>query len=156
MNALSPLARIVTEPIDLREVEGAVWTQADGAVVTFTGIVRDHDGGRVVDRLEYSAHPRAEKFLQELCAEVAGDFSRVSGGRCDGSVESVVRLAAVHRIGDLEIGDVAVTVVAAAPHRREAFKACQMLIDRLKQEVPIWKRQLFAEGLSEWVGSGEC
>lgn len=142
MSALSPLARIDSTPIDPREVERAVGRRADGAVVTFTGVVRNHDGGREVSRLEYSAHPQAEKFMEELCAEIARD--------------SVVRLAAVHRVGNLDIGDIAVAVAAAAPHRREAFEACQTLINRLKQEIPIWKRQLFAEGLSEWVGAGEC
>ena len=150
MTEHSPLVRIDAEPIDAREVEQAVWSQADGAVVTFTGVVRDHDGGRSVSRLEYSAHPQAEKFLRELCAEVANDFTST------GSADSSVQLAAVHRIGHLEIGDIAVAVAAAAPHRREAFEACQTMIDRLKQEIPIWKRQLFVEGLSEWVGAGEC
>lgn len=127
--------------IDPRAVEEAVWAPADGAVVTFTGIVRDHDGGREVTELEYSAHPGAERMLASLCAEIAGDELRV---------------AAVHRVGRLRVGDVAVAVSVASPHREEAFDACRTLIDRLKHEIPIWKRQHFATGSSEWVGVGDC
>jgi molybdopterin synthase catalytic subunit len=138
----SPLVDITDREIDPREVEKAVWTSADGAMVTFSGVVRDHDGGRRVHDIEYSAHPTARDTLARLCAEVVGEHS--------------ARVAAVHRVGVLPVGEVAVVVVAVAPHRAEAFAACSELIERLKHGVPIWKRQRFTDGVSEWVGVGDC
>ncbi|NNH74173.1 molybdenum cofactor biosynthesis protein MoaE [Nocardia uniformis] len=133
------LARISDQPLDPNEVERAVTGPEHGAVVVFTGKVRDHDGGQSVSALEYSAHPDAERFLHKVCAEVA----EASG----------LPVAAIHRIGSLTIGDLAITVAVAAPHRAEAFTVCANLVDRIKHEVPIWKRQLFADGLSEWVNA---
>lgn len=146
--ASSSLARITDAAIDPREVERAVWTSADGAMVTFSGIVRDHDGGRGgVQHIEYSAHPTAADTLGRLCDAIAAESSGPAGD---------VRVGAVHRVGVLEVGEVAVVAVAVAPHRAEAFAACSELIERLKHGVPIWKRQLFSDGLSEWVGVGDC
>lgn len=142
MSVSSPLVDITDRGIDPREVEKAVWTSADGAMVTFSGVVRDHDGGREVHDIEYSAHPTARDTLARLCDEVAGEHS--------------ARVAAVHRVGVLPVGEVAVVVVAVAPHRAEAFAACSELIERLKHGVPIWKRQRFTDGVSEWVGVGDC
>lgn len=142
MSVSSPLVDITDREIDPREVEKAVWTSADGAMVTFSGVVRDHDGGRRVHDIEYSAHPTARETLARLCDEVAGEHS--------------ARVAAVHRVGVLPVGEVAVVVVAVAPHRAEAFAACSELIERLKHGVPIWKRQRFTDGVSEWVGVGDC
>lgn len=142
MSVSSPLVDITDREIDPREVEKAVWTSADGAMVTFSGVVRDHDGGREVHDIEYSAHPTARDTLARLCDEVAGEHS--------------ARVAAVHRVGVLPVGEVAVVVVAVAPHRAEAFAACSELIERLKHGVPIWKRQRFTDGVSEWVGVGDC
>ncbi|MEV6767870.1 molybdenum cofactor biosynthesis protein MoaE [Nocardia sp. NPDC051030] len=133
------LARISDLPLNPDEVEKAVTGPEHGAVVVFTGKVRDHDGGQAVSALEYSAHPEAEKFLLKVCAEVAAS--------------SGLPVAAVHRVGPLTIGDLAITVAVAAPHRAEAFATCSLLVDRIKHEVPIWKRQLFADGLSEWVNA---
>ncbi|MFC9894350.1 molybdenum cofactor biosynthesis protein MoaE [Nocardia sp. NPDC127579] len=133
------VARISDQPLDPAEVEQAVTGPAHGAVVVFTGKVRDHDGGQQVSALEYSAHPDAERFLHRCCAEV--------------SAASGLPVAAVHRIGPLAIGDLAIVVAVAAPHRAEAFATCAELVDRIKHEVPIWKRQLFADGLSEWVNA---
>ncbi|MBF6132975.1 molybdenum cofactor biosynthesis protein MoaE [Nocardia otitidiscaviarum] len=133
------LARISDQPLNPDEVERAVSGPEHGAVVVFTGKVRDHDGGQSVSALEYSAHPEAERFLHQVCAEVA----EASG----------LPVAAVHRIGPLTIGDLAITVAVAAPHRAEAFTVCADLVDRIKHEVPIWKRQRFADGLSEWVNA---
>lgn len=142
------LAGITDATIDPREVEQAVWSTADGAMVTFSGIVRDHDGGRGgVQHIEYSAHPTAAATLGRLCEEIEAELSGPNGR---------VRVGAVHRIGELPVGEVAVVAVAVAPHRAEAFAACSELIERLKHGVPIWKRQLFADGLSEWVGVGDC
>jgi molybdopterin synthase catalytic subunit len=132
------LAAISSEPIDAGTVEEFVRASENGAVVTFVGVVRDHDGGRSVGALEYSAHPDATRFLEECCREVAA--------------ASGLRVAAIHRTGALEIGDDALVAAVAAPHRREAFAACAELIELIKQRVPIWKRQRFADGVSEWVG----
>ncbi|MET9488063.1 MULTISPECIES: molybdenum cofactor biosynthesis protein MoaE [unclassified Nocardia] len=132
-------AWISDQPLDPAEVEKAVLGPEHGAVVVFTGMVRNHDGGQAVSTLEYSAHPEAEKFLRRVCAEVAES--------------SGLPVAAVHRIGPLAIGDLAIAVAVAAPHRAEAFTTCATLVDRIKHEVPIWKRQQFADGLSEWVNA---
>jgi len=143
-----PLAEITDTTIDPREVESAVWSTADGAMVTFSGIVRDHDGGRAdVQHIEYSAHPTAAATLARLCESIEAEMSGPDG---------VVRVGAVHRVGVLPVGEIAVVAVAVAPHRAEAFRACSELIERLKHGVPIWKRQLFTDGLTEWVGVGDC
>ncbi|WP_406280980.1 molybdenum cofactor biosynthesis protein MoaE [Nocardia sp. NBC_00881] len=133
------LARISDRALDPAEVDAAVTGPHYGAVVLFTGKVRDHDGGQVVSALEYSAHPQAERFLRTVCAELAASRG--------------LPVAAVHRVGKLTIGDLAIVVAVAAAHRAEAFAACAELVDRIKHEVPIWKRQLFADGLSEWVNA---
>ncbi len=132
------LARISAEPLDVAAVDRAVAGPEHGAVVVFTGVVRDHDGGRPVTALEYSAHPDAERFLRRCCVEVSAAHG--------------VPVAAVHRVGELVVGDIALVAAAAAPHRAEAFAACTELVERIKHEVPIWKRQRFADGVSEWVG----
>jgi molybdopterin synthase catalytic subunit len=132
------LARISAEPIDQRELEIFVGSSASGAVVTFSGVVRDHDDGRTVTALDYEAHPDAERFLRECCEEVAQ--------------RTGLRVAAVHRVGALRIGDTALVAAAAAAHRREAFEACSDLVERIKSTIPVWKRQHFENGLSEWVG----
>ncbi|MBF6214680.1 molybdenum cofactor biosynthesis protein MoaE [Nocardia puris] len=133
------LARISDQPLDPAEVEAAVTGPEHGAVVVFTGKVRNHDGGQTVSALEYSAHPQAERFLRECCASAAA--------------ASGLPVAAVHRVGPLTIGDLAIVVAVAAPHRAEAFTVCAALVDRIKHEVPIWKRQRFADGMSEWVNA---
>ncbi|WP_280261891.1 molybdenum cofactor biosynthesis protein MoaE [Nocardia wallacei] len=133
------LTGISDRPLDPSEVERAVTGPEYGAVVVFTGKVRNHDGGQAVSALEYSAHPQAEMFLRRVCAEVAE-----SAG---------LPVAAVHRVGPLTIGDLAIAVAVAAPHRADAFATCSELVDRIKHEVPIWKRQLFADGMSEWVNA---
>ena len=127
-------------PIDPAEVTAAVDDVAAGGVVAFTGLVRDNDGGRAVTELEYVAHPDAEAALRMVADRVGADLP-------------VRALAAVHRVGVLQVGDVAVVVAAAAAHRGEAFEAARRLIDDLKSTVPIWKRQVFADGTQEWVGS---
>jgi molybdopterin synthase catalytic subunit len=126
--------------IDPAEVHAAVDDAGAGGVVTFTGLVRDTDGGRSVTELEYVAHPDADAALRRVAEAVAADLP-------------VRALAAVHRVGVLKVGDVAVVAAAAAAHRGEAFEAARRLIDDLKQTVPIWKRQVFDDGEVEWVGS---
>jgi molybdopterin synthase catalytic subunit len=127
-------------PIDAAEVLAAVDDGGAGGVVSFTGLVRDHDGGRTVTSLEYVAHPDAEAGMRAVAEEVAKDLP-------------VQAVAALHRTGVLAVGDVAVVVAASAAHRGEAFEAARRLIDDLKATVPIWKRQVFADGDEEWVGS---
>ncbi|AHD20453.1 MULTISPECIES: molybdenum cofactor biosynthesis protein MoaE [Rhodococcus] len=132
------LARISSEPLDPATVDAAVAGAEHGAVVLFTGVVRNHDGGQSVTALQYQAHPDAETFLRRCCEDVAA--------------KSGLPVAAVHRVGDLTIGDLALVAAVAAPHRAEAFATCAELVERIKAEVPIWKRQHFTEGASEWVG----
>ncbi|MEU3492291.1 MULTISPECIES: molybdenum cofactor biosynthesis protein MoaE [Kitasatospora] len=129
--------------LSLDEVHAAVGDDAAGGTTLFVGTVRDHDGGKPVAALEYSAHPTALRELRRIAEKVCADFP-------------VRALAAVHRTGRLEIGDVAVIVAVSCPHRGEAFAASRRLIDDLKHEVPIWKHQVFADGEEEWVGAGSC
>ena len=131
-------ATISSQPLDAAALESLVMTTADGALVTFRGIVRDHDHGAAVTALEYQAHPDAERFLEDACATIAA--------------ETGLRLAAAHRVGHLVVGDVALVATVAAAHRHEAFDACERLVDLIKQTVPIWKRQHLADGVTEWVG----
>jgi molybdopterin synthase catalytic subunit len=132
------LAIISDKPLDAAEFERFVLDDANGAVVTFRGIVRDHDAGRAVTALDYRAHPDAQEFLAECCREMA--------------TGSGLRVAAGHRTGSLVVGDVALVASVAAPHRAEAFGACAQLVELIKQRVPIWKRQHLADGATEWVG----
>jgi molybdopterin synthase catalytic subunit len=127
-------------PLDVAEVLAAVGDEHAGGVVLFVGVVRDHDEGRDVTGLEYSAHPSALARLRDVTEAVAAAYG-------------VTAVAAVHRTGPLAVGDAAVVVAAAAPHRPLAFEASRALIDRLKAEVPIWKHQMFADGTDEWVGT---
>ena len=126
------------QPLDVAEVAAAVSDPGAGGLAVFVGAVRDHDGGHDVSRLEYTAHPTAEQRLAEVAADVAAEFD-------------VVAVAAVHRIGVLGIGDLAVVSAVSAAHRGTAFEASRALIDRLKQTVPIWKHQIFTDGSEEWV-----
>lgn len=126
--------------LDTAEVLAAVQDAAAGGLNLFVGTVRNHDHGHPVERLEYSAHPTALDKLAEVAAEVAAEFDAVA-------------IAAVHRIGVLEIGDLAVVTAVSAAHRDQAFAASRALIDRLKERVPIWKHQVFSDGTDEWVGS---
>jgi molybdopterin synthase catalytic subunit len=132
------LALISDEPLDVQLVEGFVLDDANGALVAFRGIVRDHDHGETVSALEYQAHPEATRFLEQACATVAA--------------ETGLRVAASHRTGHLAIGDTALVAAVAAPHRAEAFAACERLVEVIKATVPIWKRQHLAGGTTEWVG----
>ncbi|WP_420894526.1 molybdenum cofactor biosynthesis protein MoaE [Streptomyces cinnamoneus] len=127
-------------PLSLDEVFAAVGDDAAGGTALFVGTVRDHDGGADVAGLGYSAHPSAEAELRRVAQKVVDDFP-------------VRALAAVHRVGELAVGDLAVVVAVSCPHRAEAFAACRRLIDDLKSEVPIWKHQNFADGTEEWVGA---
>ncbi|MGE5695949.1 MAG: molybdenum cofactor biosynthesis protein MoaE [Candidatus Sericytochromatia bacterium] len=134
-------AEVTEHPVDLAELEALVAHEAAGAVVGFAGVIRDHDGGRRVIRLEYSAHPSAQDVLAEVCAVVARD------------AQGVRALAASHRIGTLTIGDAALVAAVAADHRGAAFETCAKLVDTIKVRLPVWKHQFFVDGTDEWVGS---
>jgi molybdopterin synthase catalytic subunit len=126
--------------LSLDEVRAAVADPTAGGIALFAGAVRDSDHDRQVTGLSYSAHPSAVEELRRV-AEVTAEKFKVTG------------IAAVHRVGDLAIGDLAVVAAVSSPHRAEALDACRALIDELKATVPIWKHQQFTDGDSEWVGS---
>ncbi len=134
------LVDIRETPLRVEEVLEALADVSAGGLTLFVGTVRDHDGGKEVGGLEYSAHPTALDRLRDVCEEVAHEYD-------------VRAVAAVHRVGSLGLGDAAVVVATAADHRGQAFDASRALIDRLKATVPIWKHQVFADGSDEWVGT---
>jgi molybdopterin synthase catalytic subunit len=134
------LCEIRDTPLDVAEVVAALDDDASGGLTLFVGRVRDHDGGKDVTGLDYTAHPTATQRMREVCERVASEYD-------------VHGVAAVHRVGTLAIGDVAVVVATTTAHRGEAFAATRALIDTLKAEVPIWKHQRFGDGSEEWVGT---
>jgi molybdopterin synthase catalytic subunit len=134
------LCELRETPLDVAEVVEALDDDASGGLTLFVGRVRDHDGGKGVTGLDYSAHPSALDRMREVCERVAEQYD-------------VHGVAAVHRVGTLAIGDIAVVVATTTAHRGEAFDASRTLIDTLKSEVPIWKHQRFTDGSEEWVGS---
>jgi molybdopterin synthase catalytic subunit len=134
------LAEVRDTPLSVDEVHDAVADPSAGGIALFTGTVRNHDHDRDVLHLSYSAHPSAAAELRRVCEKVATEFGATA-------------IAAVHRVGDLDVGDLAVVVAVSCPHRAEAFTACRALIDQLKESVPVWKHQVFGDGESEWVNS---
>ena len=135
------LFRVVDEPLSLAAVVEAVSRVSQGGVVTFTGVVRDHSKGKRVTRLDYEAYaPMAERKLADIAREAREQWPGAE-------------VAVMHRVGTLVPGDLAVVIAASAPHRREAFRACEHVIERLKQDVPIWKKE-YAEDGEVWVGLG--
>jgi molybdopterin synthase catalytic subunit len=130
---------VTDDPQSVQELAVLVEDAAAGAVVTFSGVVRDHDHGRGVNDLEYVGHPTAKDVVAEVVADVA---TRHAGVRA---------VAVSHRVGQLAVGDVALAVAVAAEHRREAFAACADLVDEVKLRLPVWKRQSFTDGTEEWV-----
>ncbi|MER3390724.1 MAG: molybdenum cofactor biosynthesis protein MoaE [Microcella sp.] len=129
---------VTDEPLDAAALESWVASSADGAVVTFRGVVRDHDHGATVRGLDYRAHPEAESMLRAACVRL--------------HERTGLRVAAAHRVGSLTVGDVALVAVVASPHRAEAFAAVDALVVEIKASVPIWKRQHLTDGSTEWVG----
>ena len=127
-------------PLDVAEVVATLDDDASGGLTLFVGRVRDHDQGKGVVGLDYTAHPSALDRLREVCERVA-------------AAHAVHGVAAVHRVGSLAIGDIAVVVATTSSHRGTSFDASRALIDTLKAEVPIWKHQRFGDGTEEWVGS---
>jgi molybdopterin synthase catalytic subunit/molybdopterin converting factor small subunit len=134
------LVRVTTEPLAERALVDAVEDPAAGAIALFSGVVRDQTGERCVKFLEYEAHaPMAEAKMREIAARVRQRWPEVR------------RVALVHRIGRLEIGESSVLIAVSSPHRRQAFEACQFAIDTLKETVPVWKKEYFEDG-EVWVG----
>lgn len=134
------IAGISGEVLDVAAHHAAVQDPAAGATVGFTGVVRDHDDGRPVAELEYQAHPTAGAVVAEVAAEIAAR-------------PGIIAVAITHRHGLLAVGDAALAAAVSSAHRREAFEACAELIDEVKRRLPVWKRQVFADGEQEWVGS---
>ncbi|MEU4243033.1 molybdenum cofactor biosynthesis protein MoaE [Actinoplanes sp. NPDC026619] len=138
MTGVVVIAEVVDETLDLAAHEQAVSEARAGAVVTFQGVVRDHDHGRGVTLLEYEGHPSAAAIIKEVAAEIAAD-------------PDVYAVAVSHRVGTLKIGDVALVVAVSTAHRKAAFAACARAVDEVKDRLPIWKRQVFTDGTEEWV-----
>lgn len=141
-NPGEPYVRLSREPLSLQEVVDAVsgpGFTGQGGLVTFTGIVRDHNQGKEVERIEYEAYDKL--VLSTLSTIVAGIESSIAGSR----------VAVVHRAGLLVVGDAAVVIAASAPHRAESYDACRRAIEELKKEVPIWKKEVSPSG-EEWLG----
>ncbi len=132
------LVEVVDRSLDLAAIEAIVADDRAGAVVSFSGNVRDHDHGRDVASLTYEGHPTAEAVLKDVAAEIADQFD-------------VIALAVAHRVGSLAVGDAALIAVVATAHRDEAFAACSALVDLTKARLPVWKHQVFADGTDEWV-----
>jgi molybdenum cofactor synthesis domain-containing protein len=132
-------AEVSSEPLSIAELSAAVGARSAGAVVTFAGVVRDHDQGRSVDALAYEGHPSAQAIIEEVAADLTGRHP------------DVIAVAVTHRIGELKIGDIALACAVSAAHRRQAFEACADLVDDVKRRLPIWKHQTFSDGTDEWV-----
>ena len=134
-------AALTDQLIASTEHEALVSHPAAGAVVVFAGVVRDHDDGRTVTRLDYSSHPSAGQTLADVVDEIA------AGSR------GVRAIAVSHRVGTLHVGDAALIAAVAADHRHAAFETCTRLVDSIKARLPVWKHQFFADGTDEWVNS---
>ena len=135
---MSAQAWVTDEPIDVARVEAAVTHPGAGAVVIFHGVIRNHDHDRPVHALEYLGHPSAQDVLAEVVRQFAAEAS-------------VFAVAAAHRVGSLEIGDAALVAAVSTAHRADAFAICGRLVDEIKTRLPVWKRQVFADGTDEWV-----
>lgn len=141
MNAVR-IAAISAEPLELDVHLAAVEDDAAGAVTTFVGRVRDHDpdAATAVVALEYSAHPDAAVALRRIASDAIGSTAAI--------------VAVSHRVGRLAVGDAAVVIAVASPHRAEAFDVCRAIIETIKTDLPVWKRQVEADGTTAWKGLG--
>lgn len=138
------MSYLTDDPIDADALVRHVIRRSDGAYVLFEGVVRDHHEGKAVESIFYDAYrPMAEKEIEKIVREVESQLPEVA-------------IAVLHRLGHLVVGDASIAIVASSPHRAEAFAACRMLIDRIKETVPIWKKER-GPGGEEWVGwQGRC
>jgi molybdopterin synthase catalytic subunit len=135
---------LTDDPIDAAALVRSVMRSSDGAYVLFEGVVRNHHEGKAVESIFYDAYrPMAEKEIEKIVDEVQRAHADVA-------------IAVLHRLGHLVVGDASIAIVATSPHRAEAFAACRMIIDRIKETVPIWKKERGPDG-EEWVGwQGKC
>ena len=129
---------VTDRPLDLDAMHRLVSDDRVGAIVSFSGNVRNHDHGRAVASLHYEGHPSAADVLREVAADIASRFD-------------VITLAVAHRIGPLVIGDAALVAAVGTAHRGEAYRACEALVDLTKERLPVWKHQIFDDGTDEWV-----
>lgn len=129
---------ISSATIAVADLEAAVADERAGAVVSFAGVVRNHDHGRTVTSLTYESHPSADAVL--------GEIVRAAHQR-----PGVIHATAAHRVGSLAVGELAFAVAVSSAHREEAFAACAWLVDEVKSRLPVWKHQIFADGSTEWV-----
>lgn len=132
------LVEVTERLLDVPALQALVDDPRAGAVVTFSGTVREHDHGRSVASLTYEGHPTAETVLMAVAEEIASRFD-------------VLALVVVHRVGPIPIGESALVATVATAHRGEAFAACQALVDLTKERLPVWKHQVFSDGTDEWV-----
>ena len=134
------IATISTGDLSLDDHVFAVRDPSHGAIATFIGVVRDHDPSvhGVVTHLEYTCHPDAPQLIAAIAASVEAEFGAV--------------VAVTHRTGLLAVGDAAIVAAAAAPHRGAAFDACRTVVERIKKDLPMWKREILADGTHAWVG----
>lgn len=139
MTARLVRAQVTTDPLDTAALAAEVVDDRCGAILTFEGVVRNHDHGEPVTTLDYSAHPQAD----EIIGQIAGDFL---------DREGIHAVSVCHRVGPMGIGDVAMVAVVAAEHRGQGFTTLSDLVDAVKERLPIWKKQSFTEGGHEWVG----
>lgn len=136
-----PRTTIVSEPILPGEILSGLPAQEDGAVLLFLGVVRDHNLGRAVSGLEYDVYQgMAEKVLAEIAGEASEEFG-------------TDRIVAAHRIGHLRVGEVSTAIAVATPHREEAYAASRYIIEELKRRLPVWKKEHYSEGDTDWVGN---
>ena len=133
-------AKVTTDPIFAEQLAKEVRSLEAGAVVTFSGEVRNHDKGRIVNGLTYEIHPSAQSVIEQITNEIAQKFE----------IKSV---SVAHRYGAIAIGESAFVVAVSAAHREAALHCCEALVEKVKAELPIWKFQEFADGSSEWVNS---
>ncbi|AZI57255.1 molybdenum cofactor biosynthesis protein MoaE [Nakamurella antarctica] len=134
------LSGVTDSLLSLTDHVDAVADPAAGATVSFSGAVRNHDHGRGVAELEYQSHPTAAAIVASVAAQIAAR-------------EGIIAVAVTHRVGRLNIGDIAIVAAVSSAHRRAAFDACADLVDEVKKQLPVWKRQIFSDGSDEWVGS---
>jgi molybdopterin synthase catalytic subunit len=132
------MGHIQTEPLDAMAIRNRVASPEFGGLVVFEGVVRDHHKGKGVTRLVYTSY---DAMAESMCAELVAE----------GEHRWPVKLAVVHRVGDIPVGETAIVVVAAAAHRGAAFEACRWLLDSVKSKVPIWKREYYSDGTTDWV-----
>lgn len=132
------LAQVVDQPLDVERHRALVANDRAGAEVVFCGVVRDHDHGRGVQALEYVAHPDADAVIRRVAARIAAE-------------PDVLAVAVSHRVGALAVGDIALVAAVSCAHRGTAFELCGRLVDEVKRELPIWKRQVFSDDSDEWV-----